>query len=200
MTRSQEYSLRYAVLLRDNNQCRWCGAENDLQVHHLRHEKSTIDETVTICRRCHIRIHYIEKMLLKGYRQPFYCEKHKPKEIPFLGYSFKNGKIRIGYCPQCGQGFKRNAKGETLDHWESSPFHDLLMKSYAKKEYDYSPSMKETIEWRKWYKQLSPEEQEEVMHFDGSEDLKKLLGSTGIAEIANMVAQGLIEQGIKVWQ
>ena len=200
MTRSQEYSLRNAVLLRDNKQCRWCGAVNDLQVHHLRHEKSTIDETVTLCRRCHIRIHYIEKMLLKGYRKPFACEKHKHEEIAYLGYSFKNGKIRISYCPSCGQGYKENAEGEILDHWESSPFHDLLMKSYAKKEYDYSPVIKGYIEWHKWFEQLSPKEQEELMQLDRSEELKKHFRNKDIANIADMVAQGLREQGRKVWR
>lgn len=57
-------SIRQAVLDRDNAQCQCCGTggENRLQLHHWRQFRShggghTTENLVTVCFRCHERIH-----------------------------------------------------------------------------------------------------------------------------------------------
>jgi hypothetical protein len=54
---------RDEILLRDNHTCRECGSTENLNVHHLtyknfRREKE--EELVTLCRKCHAKIHGIE--------------------------------------------------------------------------------------------------------------------------------------------
>lgn len=52
--------VRPAVLDRDHNECRFCGCQNDLQVHHIRYQNDSGENDffnkkylVTLCRKCH---------------------------------------------------------------------------------------------------------------------------------------------------
>ena len=54
---------RDAVLDRDNHKCVICGSIENLEVHHIKmfsqfpEERLNIDNGVTLCRRCHMRVH-----------------------------------------------------------------------------------------------------------------------------------------------
>jgi 5-methylcytosine-specific restriction endonuclease McrA len=57
--------LRAATLDRDGHVCRECGTDQSLIVHHVNRRESrneidresTLDVLITLCRRCHIKIH-----------------------------------------------------------------------------------------------------------------------------------------------
>jgi HNH endonuclease len=53
---SQE--LRYQVLNRDGFQCVYCGSRHELYIHHTTYpDIDTVYNLVTLCRRCHKRLH-----------------------------------------------------------------------------------------------------------------------------------------------
>ena len=52
--------LRKLILERDRYECVECGAKSDLHVHHLHYKnfkKEKLDDLVTLCQRCHMRVH-----------------------------------------------------------------------------------------------------------------------------------------------
>lgn len=54
--------VRLAVLERDNNKCKVCGSNDNLQVHHwtyenLYNELEHLDDLITVCERHHQIIH-----------------------------------------------------------------------------------------------------------------------------------------------
>ena len=60
LNREHFSGLRELVLRRDNSQCQACG-EIDITlilVHHRRPGRSTGQRLITLCRRCHVRIHF----------------------------------------------------------------------------------------------------------------------------------------------
>ena len=121
-------NLRDAILLRDNNECRWCSEVNDLHVHHLNHEKSTIDQVITLCRKCHHRIHLIEKTHIYGYLTHIYCggcRENGELVSCFLRKKLSTGK-EVWVCTNCGRGIIDNGTFDVLDEWVN-PFHSELM-------------------------------------------------------------------------
>jgi hypothetical protein len=54
---------REAVLIRDNRQCRVCGAfdPEELLVHHRRPGVDADALLITLCRPCHVRVHHIRR-------------------------------------------------------------------------------------------------------------------------------------------
>ena len=132
MTRGKEFSLRNAVLLRDENMCRWCGELDNLQVHHLNHEKSTVDQLITLCKPCHTRIHLIERTHVDGDWGSVWCGSCR-KESGDFGTQFLVRKIsnqdRIWVCPNCGRGYRYNRDADITDNW-TNPFHKEMMALY----------------------------------------------------------------------
>lgn len=49
--------LREAALLRDRYRCRHCRTRDDLLVHHRRPGVNVLRLLITLCRRCHSRVH-----------------------------------------------------------------------------------------------------------------------------------------------
>jgi 5-methylcytosine-specific restriction endonuclease McrA len=49
--------LRRAARLRDGNRCVRCGAGERLSVHHAVEGSSVLDDLLTLCARCHGRVH-----------------------------------------------------------------------------------------------------------------------------------------------
>lgn len=126
--RSQEYRLRKAVLLRDNNQCRWCDATNNLHVHHLNHEKSTINQIITLCRKCHNRIHLIEKTHIGGKDSGMWCGYCRENGELVSRFMIKKLSTRkwVCVCPNCGRGVTLNYAFDDIDEW-INPFHSEMM-------------------------------------------------------------------------
>jgi len=126
--RSQEYRLRTAILLRDNNKCRWCGETNNLNIHHLNHENSTVDQLITLCRRCHNRIHLIENTHINGrVCVNLWCLNCREGET---GVRFIVKKLQIKkwvyVCPDCGRGYIEDENGATIEEW-INPFHSEMV-------------------------------------------------------------------------
>ena len=126
--RSQEYRLRNAFLLRDNNKCRWCGEVNNLNIHHLNHDKSTVDQIITLCRRCHNRIHLIENTHISGrVCVNLWCLRCREGET---GTRFIVRKLQtkkwVNVCSNCGRGYIEDENGETIDEW-INPFHSEMV-------------------------------------------------------------------------
>ena len=57
LSRERFGGLREAVLARDGYRARCCGARDDLLVHHRSYDRQRLRDLVTLCRRCHARIH-----------------------------------------------------------------------------------------------------------------------------------------------
>lgn len=53
---SQNYAKRLALKIADRQECRWCGAKEDLQVHHLDHDRShnAPGNLILLCRTCNL--------------------------------------------------------------------------------------------------------------------------------------------------
>ena len=49
--------FREAVLERDGNQCRACGNQDNIAVHHRRRVADSCEELITLCAGCHARVH-----------------------------------------------------------------------------------------------------------------------------------------------
>lgn len=131
MTRGKEFNLRNAVLLRDDNKCRWCGRFDNLQVHHLNHEKSTVDQLITLCKRCHNRIHLIERTHIDGdlgYIWCGNCRNDGELTTQFLTKILTN-KNQISVCPNCGRGIIDDKNLDMIDEWVN-PFHSEMMILY----------------------------------------------------------------------
>lgn len=61
LPRIEYQALRNKVLERDDWRCQWCGAGNDLHVHHLKSRGKLGDDTmenlITLCAKCHEACH-----------------------------------------------------------------------------------------------------------------------------------------------
>jgi hypothetical protein len=76
--------MRERVLERDRFRCRVCGARQRLLIHHRdRHNEPKV--LVTLCSRCHVRIHrslgvrhWLSGLLLKLWREP---HRHEPMQL-----------------------------------------------------------------------------------------------------------------------
>ncbi len=129
--RGQEYQLRNAFLLRDNNKCRWCGEVDNLHVHHLNHEKSTVDQIITLCRKCHNRIHLIENIFINGrVCVNLWCLSCREGDTGarFITKELSTKKL-VYVCPDCGRGFTKNENGEILEEW-INPFHSEMIEIF----------------------------------------------------------------------
>ena len=131
LTRSKKFNLRNAVLLRDNNKCRWCEATDNLQVHHLNHENSNVDQLITLCKICHTRLHLIERTHIDGDLSYIWCGACKEKGefvSQFLIRKTSNNN-EIWVCPNCGRGMKEDRNADIIDKW-INPFHSEMMTLY----------------------------------------------------------------------
>ncbi len=124
----KEYNLRNAVLLRDKNQCRWCDEANNLIVHHLNHGKSTVDQLITLCRKCHNRIHLIEKTHIDGEDSGIWCGNCRENGEFISRFLIKrlSTKKDVWVCTNCGRGLIHNDDFDKLDEW-INPFHSEMM-------------------------------------------------------------------------
>lgn len=72
LSRERFAGEREAVLLRDGHQCRGCGSFDIVLVHHRRPGVSVRRFLVTICRRCHVKVHFARRPRLAW--SPFLLE------------------------------------------------------------------------------------------------------------------------------
>jgi hypothetical protein len=77
--------MREGVLERDRFRCRACGQQRRLLVHH-RYPRNEPKLLVTLCTRCHVRIHrslgvryWLSGLLLKLWRE---LHQHEPVQLP----------------------------------------------------------------------------------------------------------------------
>ncbi len=131
MARSKEFNLRNAILLRDENKCRWCGERDNLQIHHLNHEKSTVEQLITLCKPCHTRIHLIERTHIDGDLSFIWCGgcKENGEFVSQWLIRRTQNKNEIWVCPKCGTGFIQNRNADKIDRW-INPFHSEMMALY----------------------------------------------------------------------
>lgn len=127
-------NLRNAIILRDNKTCQFCNQPNNkFDVHHLNHYNSTIEEIITLCKKCHKRIHYIEKTIINGEISFLSCKKcydNNKTNYSFLLFRLKGSKRDIFVCQSCGRGVIYDKDGNEVDSWEEQPFHEYMMKIY----------------------------------------------------------------------
>jgi 5-methylcytosine-specific restriction endonuclease McrA len=62
LSRAHFAGLRNAALARDGRACTVCGTPLDILVHHRRPGVNELRWLVTSCRRCHPRIHFLERL------------------------------------------------------------------------------------------------------------------------------------------
>lgn len=78
--------IKYQVLIRDNYRCVMCGSENNLCVHHKTYDfvgDEHLDELVTLCRKCHYKIHKTNKI---SYEQQIYIDANNEMENERVKY------------------------------------------------------------------------------------------------------------------
>lgn len=74
------YSLRNQILERDNHKCVYCGINNKLELHHKKYTRNPKD-IVTICKKCHLKIHNELKIKPKIPKEIFICKRCNKKFI-----------------------------------------------------------------------------------------------------------------------
>lgn len=133
-------SLRQLIIKRDEGKCRLCKKvedETNLEIHHIKHEKSNFDEIITTCNVCHILIHNIETTLRKGDLSIYSCG-HCNGKPRLLQHKFSNeSEIRI--CSNCLSGDYRVADGGLEGVWIGVEPLQVLKEYLIEDGVDFNP-------------------------------------------------------------
>jgi hypothetical protein len=91
--------LRELILKRDRFECRACGSERRLVVHH-RDERNASPLLITLCIRCHVRVHHSRRFPLLGARSAARVMERAASERPTaIAIGFDNEKGAGVWCP-----------------------------------------------------------------------------------------------------
>ena len=103
---SDEWKEKRAERLKkDQYRCVLCGAEKNLEVHHvycdnLYHEDVSND-LITLCKECHERVHEDKDYLTNGIISAYLILQHKDKMHEFLSsMGIDNENLRYWFCEQ----------------------------------------------------------------------------------------------------
>lgn len=57
--------IRPYILKRDNNKCILCGSIKHLIVHHKNYDNQNLDNLITLCSKCHRKVHLNKEVRYK---------------------------------------------------------------------------------------------------------------------------------------
>jgi len=134
--------FREAILRSGNNKCQLCEADERLEVHHLKHELSSLDDLMIVCKFHHSALHQIEKTLKYGWLDGCLCSHCGQKYIKTLEYYQANKKLYIHTCPECGAtSYTHQQTGEIIDILPTdNPIIPRIREYLASKGISFTPS------------------------------------------------------------
>lgn len=63
LVRQKDYSKFRKLLIDLHKKCNECGSKDNLEMHHLDYNESSINTITILCRKCHRRLHRIENQM-----------------------------------------------------------------------------------------------------------------------------------------
>lgn len=140
------YSLRKQILERDKNKCVYCGSSERLELHHKKYTRK-LEDVVTICKRCHLKIHNELKIKPKIPKEVFICKGCKKKFIgrkkdycstkcwnKFVGNPTRNEERRKKYntlnlkCVFCGKKLEYPKRKFCSNNCRSKDFYNRKLR------------------------------------------------------------------------